>query len=323
MPDDDRPASQRPLFVAGFLLLLVAAGALLASAGPRGSGEEAASGSGTPGVEPTPTEGPAAREPATEVPLPALVGAIGDSLTRATAASGQPRDEPEHSWVVGTDPDDEVVSHLERLRALGADPRVADASIAGARMESAEGQARVVVEAARALGPGEIAYVTVQLGANDLCGRSLDDATNPAVYEARARAAIQVLDAGLPAGSVLLVLSVPDVPRLAEIFPDGSRARALHREYGICPVALGDAADAAGARSRIAEYNGALIRLCDELSGSGLHCRHDQAGDPATSLFGAPFQEGEVSTLDFFHPSLAGQARIAEETWPLTPWGGR
>jgi lysophospholipase L1-like esterase len=113
------------------------------------------------------------------------------------------------------------------------------------------------------------------------------------------------------------------VPRLAEIYPDGSTAREVHRQYGICPVALGDDADRDATRERIREYNRILVRLCEELTESGLDCRHDQAGDPASSLFGAPFQEGEVSALDFFHPSIEGQARIAEETWPLTPWAGR
>jgi hypothetical protein len=85
-------------------------------------------------------------------PLPALVGAIGDSLTVAVNAEPRFGDQPAHSWVVGDDPADGVESHLERLRALGAEPDVVMAARPGAAIGTAVAQAERVVAAARESG---------------------------------------------------------------------------------------------------------------------------------------------------------------------------
>lgn len=325
MPTRPSPILLLAIVAVGVTIILVAAMARSTDDGRGPGATPSAPGLGEGGLTPPPDPG-APRATASPLPngtMPALVGAIGDSLTRAANANGEFGDQPRHSWVIGDDPDDGIESHLERLRALGADPAVANAAISGSRIVAAPSQAQHVVEAAADLLEGETAYVTFELGANDLCGRTIDDATSPEAYESAARQAFTILRDGLPSGSVLLVLSIPDVPRLREVFGGEPRVLDLYRQYGICPSALGDDADVDGIRERIAAYNLILVGLCDELREAGLDCRHDQAGDPTTSLFGAPFEQGEVSSLDFFHPSLAGQARIAEETWPLTPWGER
>ena len=40
-----------------------------------------------------------------------------------------------------------------------------------------------------------------------------------------------------------------------------------------------------------------------------------------TRAFMAPFRRSAVSTLDYYHPSLAGQARLASITWGAGWWG--
>jgi len=251
-----------------------------------------------------------------------LVGAIGDSLTVAVNASGQLGDQPEHSWIVGDAPDDGVLSHLERLRAFGADPAVVTAARPGAAIGSAPAQAAAVVATGRGLAAGETAYVTFELGANDVCAATLDDATPPDVFAAALAAAFETLSEGLPRGSTLVVLSVPDLTRLRTLLEDVPEARALHRRYGVCRSVLGERVAVDGARDRIRDYNAALASACEALAGSPIDCRHDQGGLPSGSLFGAVFELDELSALDRFHPSLAGQARIADETWPLSPWAG-
>lgn len=251
------------------------------------------------------------------VALPALVGAIGDSLTVAVNAEPQFGDQPEHSWVLGDDPDDEVTSHLERLRALGADPAAVMAARPGAAIATAVAQAQRVVAAAPARG---IVYVTFELGANDICAPTLEASTDPETFRAAVEAAFRVLADGLPAGSRLLVLSVPDVTRLRALLEDVPEATSLHRQYGVCTSVLGETVALDAIRNRIAAYNGALVTACDALAGSSLDCRHDLSGPPSGSLFGAEFTLEDLSALDYFHPSLQGQARIAEVSWELTPW---
>jgi len=44
-------------------------------------------------------------------------------------------------------------------------------------------------------------------------------------------------------------------------------------------------------------------------------CRYDDG-----AVFNYSFNKTEVSRLDYFHPSLAGQATLAKLTWTKTPW---
>ena len=267
---------------------------------------------------PTP---PAATPPA--APLPALVGAIGDSLTVAVNATGGYGVQPQHSWIVGTDATDGVQSHLERLRDLGADPAVVTPARPGAAVGTGVGQGAPVVAAAADLAPGATAYVTFELGANDLCAGSLDEATGADSFAAAVGAAFRTLAAGLPPGSVLVVLSVPDVTRLRTLLEEVPAAQTLHRRYGVCRSVLGESVATDAVRDRIRNYNSALAAACDALDEASLDCRHDLAGDPSRSLFGATFEREDISSLDWFHPSETGQARIADEAWRLTPWSDR
>jgi hypothetical protein len=45
-------------------------------------------------------------------------------------------------------------------------------------------------------------------------------------------------------------------------------------------------------------------------------CRFD-----GNAVFSHQFSKSEVSRLDYFHPSLAGQAALASITWSASWWG--
>jgi lysophospholipase L1-like esterase len=205
------------------------------------------------------------------------------------------------------------------LRALGADPVVVMAARPGAAIATAVSQAERVVAGVPADG---IAYVTFELGANDVCAPSLAASTDPVAFAEAVNAAFAVLADGLPAGSLLLVLSVPDITQLRAVLEDVPQATSLHRQYGVCTSVLGETVSLDAVRERIAAYNDALVSACEALDGSPVDCRHDLAGPPSGSLFGAEFALEDLSSLDYFHPSLHGQARIAEVSWRLTPWSG-
>jgi len=272
----------------------------------------------SPSTAPPPTSPVATPSPTPPAAaLPTLVGAIGDSLTVAVNAEPRFGDQPQHSWVLGDDPDDGVESHVERLRTFGGDPLTVMAARPGAAIATAVGQAERVVAAAPPDGP---AYVTFELGANDICAPTLETSTDPATFARSVDAAFAVLADGLPAGSTLVVLSVPDVTRLREVLEDVPQATSLHRQYGVCTSVLGERVALDAIRERIAAYNAALVAGCGALAATGLDCRHDLAGPPEGSLFGATFELDDLSSLDYFHPSLRGQARIADASWRLTPW---
>ena len=122
----------------------------------------AASASATAG---TAGNAPAAAAPAPAPPLPDSIAAIGDSITQAVDVCCFYGNWPGHSWSTGNVPLDGIASHYERIRAQNPAIRGHrwNNAVSGARMADAPGQAR------RTVGQGA-RYVTVLMGANDLCG---------------------------------------------------------------------------------------------------------------------------------------------------------
>jgi lysophospholipase L1-like esterase len=256
--------------------------------------------------------------------LPALLGAIGDSYSQAFSVSPAYRyDHPQFSWVVGTNKTDGVLSVLERFRALGGSPLVVDAATSGKKMIDAQRQATLVVAAAKKLGPGKTAYVTFQLGTNDLC---IDNRTDPVSFDSQLRTAVAVLAAGLPPGSRILMLPVPDFPHfhaMTQADPATRAALLLPVNSDRCPPYLGTAGPStvAQADSYLTAYDTSLRTVCAEIeavdgAAGRLHCTYNEA-----LLAGSDFTAADLSTYDYFHPSLTGQAKMAEAAWRAGAWG--
>jgi hypothetical protein len=61
----------------------------------------------------------------------------------------------------------------------------------------------------------------------------------------------------------------------------------------------------------VAAFNDSLAEIC----GQYRNCRFD-----GYAVFNYPFERRHVSKLDYFHPSLAGQAVLASVTWSRSWW---
>jgi lysophospholipase L1-like esterase len=279
--------------------------------------------SDAPSPSPQLTDRPTPRTAA--VPLPALLAAIGDSYSQAwSVSSSYLYDHPQFSWVVGTSKNDGVLSLLERFRALGASPIVVDAATSGRKMADAQRQANLVVAAARKLSAGKIAYVTFELGTNDLCA-SPDFMTGPAAFRTQLQTAIATLKAGLPAGSRILMLPVPNFPHFRDITQASPAARALlalPRNLNRCAPYLGTYSSTAAlkASSYLAQYDAGLKAACDDINapegtGGRLVCSYN-----AALLADSDFTIKDLSTVDYFHPSLSGQAKMAADAWRADVW---
>lgn len=275
----------------------------------------------TPTLGPTPSPTPSAT-PSLE--LPSLLAAIGDSYSQGYSVSPQHLyNNPAFSWVVGSATGDGVFSLRERLGALGANLTVVDAATSGKKMNDAARQAANVVAAARNLGAGRTAYITFELGTNDLC----DDAkTSPTDFEAQLGSAISILRGGLPVGSEILMLPIPDFEHFRSITQADPKARATLAQYvnsRNCAPFLGSDGSLTldQARAAMVGYNAILLRACDGIQSTDgasgrLYCRTDQA-----LLSERDFTIGDLSTVDYFHPSLSGQAKMAAAAWSAGAWG--
>jgi lysophospholipase L1-like esterase len=244
-------------------------------------------------------------------PLPTSIASVGDSITRATDVCCWYGDHPGQSWSTGGGSFDGIRSHYERIRAL--QPAIYghnyNDSRAGARMRDAAGQAQTAVtQGAR--------YVTILMGANDVCTGSVSTMTSVEDFRAQFSAAMAVLAGGLPSGSHIFVSSIPNVYQLWFLLHNDPAAQLVWAIAGICQSMLSPTnteQDRQAVLAREEAFNQVLAEVCGLYS----FCRFDDL-----AVFNYAFTTGQVSTLDYFHPSLSGQATLASITWARSWWAG-
>ncbi|MEV5610487.1 SGNH/GDSL hydrolase family protein [Streptomyces sp. NPDC052225] len=278
------------------------AGALAAVLGVAGLTACDASGDNSPGPGgSTAAAKPSPKPTPTWDTSPASVAAVGDSITRGFDACSVLSDCPEVSWATGSDA--QVKSLAVRLLGKGrAASHSWNYAQTGARMADLPEQ----MQQAAAHDPG---LVTVMAGANDACRTTASAMTPVADFRADFEEAMRQLRRTAPKAQVY-VMSVPDLKRL---WSEG-RANPLGKQVwklGICasmladPDALDSAATARrdAVQERVVAYNEVLKDVCAK----DKRCRDDGG-----AVFGYRFGQTQLSHWDWFHPSVNGQARLAE-----------
>jgi lysophospholipase L1-like esterase len=253
---------------------------------------------------------PAAAADLAHVGYPSSMASTGDSITRAFNTCTFPFiDCPSNSWSTGSS---SAVNSLYR-RILAANPAIAGRNFndakTGARMNALGGQVTTVVSQG-------VEYVTILMGANDVCTSSVSTMTPTATLEAQLQGALQSLSSGLP-NARIFVVSIPNVYRLWQILHTNFGAVVTWTFGGICQSLLANpwsnaAADVARRQqvyNRNVADNAALESVCARF----IHCRFD-----GNAAFNLQFVPSDVSTRDYFHPSVSGQARAAAATWAAT-----
>lgn len=257
--------------------------------------------------------------PAQATKPPRVMAALGDSITRGfnTAGPGCPTgpslDCPQNSWATGTNP--AVDSVRERLDAISSQPLTAyNDAVSGAKATNLLGQA----ETAAAQNPD---FVLIEIGANDACAET---PTATATFREQVRSALQVLVSANKQVYIQL-MSIPDINNLRTIFTEPPDPNALGRweAFHVCQGLLAkplstepvDEERREAFRAQVIAYNEALAEVCAEFK----RCIWvDYA------VFDSGFTAADVATVattptaDYFHPSVSGQARLAEAAWSTT-----
>jgi lysophospholipase L1-like esterase len=280
-----------------FRVLAVGVALVLATLGTATSASAGAAGNAPDAVAAAPAP-----------PLPDSIAAIGDSITQAVDVCCFYGNWPGHSWSTGLVPFDGIASHYERIRSQNPAIRGHrwNNAVSGAQMADAPGQARATV------GQGA-EYVTILMGANDLCGWD-GTLTSTASFRAQFTETLDILRTGLPASHVF-VASIPNLYQLWSILRTNPVAQTVWQAAGICPSMLNffsSPADRQAVIDREAELNQVLEDVCATWS----NCRFDNY-----LTFNYDFTRSMVSKLDYFHPSLSGQATLAALTWRASWWG--
>ena len=239
------------------------------------------------------------------------MAAIGDSMTRAADVCCWYGDHPANSWSTGDAGWDGVRSHYERIRALNSaiTGHNHNDAVSGARMSDAPGQAQRAVSQ-------RAGYVTIEMGANDVCTSSPSTMTPVETYRSQFQETLRILDSGLPGRSRIFVASIPDIHQLWALYHDDDVARLVWDVADICQSMLSPQRTDAD-RTLVSQHNMALNQVLAEECGRIARCRFD-----GNAVFDYAFGRADVSKLDYFHPSLTGQAHLAEVTWARSWWSG-
>lgn len=244
--------------------------------------------------------------------LPSSMASTGDSITRAFNTSWFPFiDAPGNSWSTGTS--SSVNSHY--LRILATNPAISghnfNDALSGNRMIDLAAQMQTV--AARNVG-----YVTVLMGGNDVCRDSEAQMTSVQDFHDHFVAAMDVISAS-PSQPLVYVISIPNVYNLWAVLKDSSSARTAWSLYNVCQSMLANPLSTAQAdvdrRARVqqrdVDFNSQLASVCALYP----RCRFD-----GNAVFNTAFAASDISTRDYFHPSIAGQAKLAAVSWQAGPF---
>jgi lysophospholipase L1-like esterase len=246
-------------------------------------------------------------------PLPRSMASTGDSITRAYNTGFFPYiDNPSASWSTGTN--STVHSHYSRLLAL--QPLISghaynDAK-SGAKMSDLTGQLTTAAKQ-------RVQYVTVLMGGNDVCTSSETTMTSVASFRSQFVTAMNTITSGSPSTRVYVV-SIPNVYNLWSVLKDNFSARTVWALFSVCQSMLANPTSTAQAdvdrRSRVlqrdVDFNAALESVCSLYN----QCRFD-----GNAVFNTTFVASDITTRDYFHPSVSGQAKLAAVSWAAGYWG--
>ncbi|QHF21232.1 hypothetical protein GTU71_10585 [Rathayibacter sp. VKM Ac-2762] len=240
--------------------------------------------------------------------------ALGDSISRGAGTCNGTGDCVASNWSTGTNP--AVDSIAARLEASSSTTSLT--TVNAARSGSFIGGVGAKIDEAVAAG-AEPDYVTLLIGGNDLC--QTYDMTSVAGFTSSAKGVMSKIASAWPDATVL-VGSVPNIAaewntvkatKGAVIWQAADLCGKFRgvNEAGVQQTGTQYTALLAEAASRATAYNRALSDACAATTND---CRWDGG---ALSRMAVP--ASAVSTVDYFHPSVSGQATIARTTWEA--WG--
>jgi lysophospholipase L1-like esterase len=165
--------------------------------------------------------------------------------------------------------------------------------------------------------PSDVQYVTILLGANDVCTSSSSTMTSTSTFESAFWNTLYNVHWKAPKARVF-VSSIPNVYQLWSTLHTNSAARLVWASAKICQSMLSSSnteAQRQAVATREAEFNSAMQRVCTSATYSAF-CRWDNL-----ATYNVKFTASQVSMLDYFHPNRAGQALLASTTWGASYWG--
>ncbi len=159
----------------------------------------------------------------------------------------------------------------------------------------------------------QAAYVTVLMGANDVCADTERQMTDVATFTAQFQSAMDKLTITVPTTRIYVV-SIPDIYNLWVLFHNNASARNAWNSLKLCQSMLANPSSNAQAdqdrRARVRERNITFNTQLAAVCASYPQCHFD-----GNAVFNNRIAKSDVSTRDYFHPSVSGQAKLALVAW--------
>ncbi len=237
------------------------------------------------------------------LPNPVSYSALGDSITPAYDANGSAANlgiQPYYSYAVGWNTS--VFSLWKRLEVIYGPASITPHLLAvpGDRASDMIWQAREAVQ-------NHSGFVTVLIGGNDLCDHNGSTLTPTPLssFWSSLNQSFQILRSGLPSSTVIGLANVVNVSILATLFSGNSQAAAVYSQT--CPALLSQAGTAMLSSTQRA-YNRAEVQVAATYNLT------------LWDLGSVAFTSDQVNHLDYFHPSVTGQAMLANDFWQVLPY---
>jgi lysophospholipase L1-like esterase len=243
-------------------------------------------------------------QPVSAATYPNSITALGDSISTAYDSTALGNNFV-NSWSTGTN----ILVNSMYLRIFVLNPTIqgkaTNLAVSGSKMVDLNGQASQLNR--------KTEYVTILMGANDVCTPSVGTMTDVATFRSQLETAMHTVTKKAPKARVYL-LSIPDIYNLWYILKDNSSARTTWSLFSICQSMLAnpqstlqaDVDRRAAVRQRNIDFNTQLQAVCAAYP----QCRFD-----SNAVFNTSFVVSDVSPIDYFHPSVSGQAKLAGVAW--------
>lgn len=232
------------------------------------------------------------------------MGALGDSITAGLNSVSFLQESKGVSWSTGDEVSATTGSHVARFKKeLGVkNLKAVNRALSGGTSEDLADQVDELISE-------RPTYVTLLIGANDVCAWGEAYAQDLAAFKATVGEALDRVLA-LDSKPRVVVAPVPSLNRLFDLMKDKSSCRAIWNLAGGCSLLLGrDATDAdrTAFRGRWQALNSALEELATARASKGVRWVKGVADHAFTA--------DDVSPHDCFHPSAKGQKVLSDLTW--------
>lgn len=231
-------------------------------------------------------------------PIVRVVGA-GDSLNTGFDSTSDCTfvDCHDNTWATGA----KVNSIHKRISVLNNQPTEAmNVAQTGSTVSMLSKQlSRIPVEGRTSL--------NITIGSNDVCNSEMTSVDD---FAKEFSGALQGYVERKP-DSIIYVSSIPNIVMLREMFKSNFAAQIMWDVSGFCSQVFSSEATSetrAMVSEQVQKFNEILANVCTQEFGDV--CRWDNY-----ALYNHKFSEEEISNIDYFHPSVKGQERLAQIVW--------